>query len=138
MQSHDFKNVHMQRYIYNKSRTNPEKVKQALLKMVREGLGPDYDVEKHFTPSYNPWDQRLCLIPNADLFKSIRSGKTEIVTEQIDCITADGVQLTNGDLLPADILVHRHRSSTSSCWVARSFMWMACRSTSRTQSPTKA
>ena len=54
--------------------------------MVRKELGPDYDVETHFTPSYNPWDQRLCLVPNSDLFAAIRSGKASIVTDQIDAL----------------------------------------------------
>lgn len=100
-----FKNTQMQNFIYKRSRTAPEKMKTQLVGMVKQALGPDYDVDKHFTPSYNPWDQRLCLIPNADLFDSIKSGKTTVVTEQIDRLTAEGVQLKNGDVLPADILV---------------------------------
>ena len=100
-----FKNVQMQKMMYNRTRTKPEQVKSLLLKMVREALGPDYDVKKHFTPKYNPWDQRLCLVPDNDLFESIKSGKTEIVTEEIDRITAQGVQLKNGDVLDADILI---------------------------------
>ncbi len=100
-----FKNVQLQKYVYNRTRTQPERVKKLLLKRVADALGPDFDVEKHFTPSYNPWDQRLCLIPNADLFKSIRSGKTKVVTETIDQITEDGILLNNGDLLRADIIV---------------------------------
>lgn len=95
----------MQDVIYKRTRTQPEKVKRHLIGLVRKALGPDYDVKKHFTPSYNPWDQRLCLIPNDDLFTSINSGKTEVVTEQIDRITAEGVKLHNGDTLAADILV---------------------------------
>ncbi len=100
-----FKNTQMQNFIYKRSRTAPEKMKTQLVGMVKQALGPDYDVDKHFTPSYNPWDQRLCLIPNADLFDSIKSGKTTVVTEQIDRLTAEGVQLKNGEVLPADILV---------------------------------
>lgn len=100
-----FKNTQMQNFIYKRSRTAPEKMKTQLVGMVKQALGPDYDVDKHFTPSYNPWDQRLCLIPNADLFESINSGKTTVVTEQIERLTAEGVQLKNGDVLPADILV---------------------------------
>jgi monooxygenase len=100
-----FKNTRMQQFIYNKTRTQPEKVKKQLVGLVKQALGPDYDVDKHFTPKYNPWDQRLCLIPNSDLFKSIRSGKTKVVTEQIDCITSSGVQLKTGEVLSADILV---------------------------------
>ncbi len=100
-----FKNTQMQAFVYKQTRTAPEKVKKRLIEMVRKALGPDYDVDKHFTPRYNPWDQRLCLIPNADLFDSIRGGKTKIVTEIIDCITQDGVKLKNGEVLAADILV---------------------------------
>jgi cation diffusion facilitator CzcD-associated flavoprotein CzcO len=72
---------------------------------VREQLGPDYDVQKHFTPRYNPWDQRLCLVPDADLFVAIRSGKAAVVTDEIDTFTETGIQLKSGDLLPADIVV---------------------------------
>ena len=100
-----FKNVKMQNYVYRQTRTSPDKVKSKLLNMVRQALGPEYDVEKHFTPRYNPWDQRLCLIPNADLFKSIRSGKTQVVTEQIEQIVPEGVKLQTGEVLEADILV---------------------------------
>ena len=100
-----FKNTRLQGWVYNRTRTQPDKIKAQLLKGVRDALGPDYDVEKHFTPSYNPWDQRLCLIPNADLFKSIRSGKTVVVTEQIDCVTEHGLKLANGEEIEADILV---------------------------------
>jgi len=67
-----WKNIRFQRFVYGRTRTAPEKVKKKLLKLVRKELGVDYDVEKHFTPSYNPWDQRLCLVPNGDFFESIR------------------------------------------------------------------
>jgi monooxygenase len=100
-----FKNTRMQDFIYKRTRTKPEQVKQQLLGMVRKSLGPDYDVDKHFTPKYNPWDQRLCLIPNDDLFETIKAGKTTVVTEEIDKIVSNGVQLKTGEILEADILV---------------------------------
>ncbi|MEC8860588.1 MAG: NAD(P)/FAD-dependent oxidoreductase [Pseudomonadota bacterium] len=100
-----FKNVRFQQWIYRQSRRKPEKLKKRILDMVRKELGPDYDVEKHFTPSYNPWDQRLCLVPNADLFQSIREGRTEVVTEHIDRFTENGILLKNGQELAADIIV---------------------------------
>lgn len=100
-----WKNINMQRLMYNRTRTNPKKVKEALLGMVREELGPDYDIDKHFTPSYNPWDQRLCLVPNADLFEAIRSEKAEVVTEQIAGFTPNGLRLASGTELDADIIV---------------------------------
>ena len=99
-----FKNVQLQRRVYQKTRTAPHKVKEFLLKRVRKHLGAAY-VEKHFTPSYNPWDQRLCLIPNGDLFHAINSGKASVVTDQIDHITKKGIQLQSGELLEADIII---------------------------------
>ncbi len=99
-----FKNVTLQGYVYNLSRKNPEKLKARLLKFVRDAL-PDYDVDTHFTPSYNPWDQRLCLIPNGDLYKAIRRGKAAVETGQIDCVTTDGLRMASGEEIKADILV---------------------------------
>ena len=75
------------------------------LREVRKHLGPDYDVEKHFTPRYDPWDQRLCLIPNADLFEAIKAGKASVVTDHIDRITKKGIRLASGEELEADIIV---------------------------------
>lgn len=100
-----FKNTRMQDWVYKQTRTNPGKVKKQLLDGVRAALGPDYDVDKHFTPSYNPWDQRLCLIPNADLFNSIKSGKADVVTGHIDTITATGLRMQDGTEVEADILI---------------------------------
>ena len=68
-------------------------------------LDEDFDVERHFTPSYNPWDERLCLVPNGDLFKSIRKGKVSVVTETIDRFTPEGILLKTGEELKADIIV---------------------------------
>ncbi len=100
-----WKNVALQQLLYRSTRTHPDKVKQKLLDMVRKELGPDYDVETHFTPSYNPWDQRLCLVPNSDLFAAIRSGKASIVTDHIAHFTERGIRLRSGTELPADIIV---------------------------------
>ena len=100
-----FKNTQLQRFMYERTRTKPDKVRDFLLGEVRKHLGDDYDVEKHFTPSYNPWDQRLCLIPNADLFESLKSGKASVVTDQIDHFTKKGIRLQSGDELEADIII---------------------------------
>ena len=100
-----WKNVALSQFVYRRSRKQPEKLKQQLLGMVRKELGDDYDVEKHFTPRYNPWDQRLCLVPNADLFKSIRAGKTVMVTDQIKGFNAQGIELLSGEQVQADIIV---------------------------------
>lgn len=100
-----FKNTKMQDYMYKKTRTQPEKVKARLLGWVRDALGPDYDVDTHFTPSYNPWDQRLCLIPNGDLYQAINRGKASVVTGTIERITERGVRMQNGEEIEADVLV---------------------------------
>jgi monooxygenase len=99
------KNVSLGMLFFNMARKNPEKTKERLLGMVREQLGPDYDVDTHFTPRYNPWDQRLCLVPDADLFKSIKEGSSSVVTDQIETFTEDGIRLKSGKTLKADIIV---------------------------------
>ncbi len=100
-----FKNTTMQQIVYKRTRVKPLEIKELLLSGVRAELGPDYDVAKHFTPSYNPWDQRLCLVPDSDLFKAIRSGKAEIVTDTIKKFTPTGIELDSGQTLEADIVV---------------------------------
>lgn len=100
-----WKNIRWQLAVYRRTRTSPDKVKKLLLKRVRKELGPDYDVETHFTPRYDPWDQRLCLVPNSDLFHAIRSGKASVVTDHIDTFTEKGVLLKSGRELEADIIV---------------------------------
>ena len=100
-----WKNVLMGMYFYNLSQRKPERVKQEILRLVSEQLGADFDVDKHFTPRYNPWDQRLCLAPDADFFDAIRSGKASVVTDEIETFTERGIQLTSGDELQADIIV---------------------------------
>ena len=100
-----FKNIKRTGLIYKKTRTEPDEIKKLLLGGVRQALGPDYDVEKHFTPSYNPWDQRLCLIPDGDLFRSIRAGKADVVTDTIDTFTETGIRTTSGEHLDADIII---------------------------------
>ena len=88
-----------------RSFTEPEVVKQELLGAVRAELGPDYDVETHFTPSYRPWRQRIAFVPDADLFKGIASGKASVVTDEIERFTETGIQLKSGKALEADIVV---------------------------------
>jgi cation diffusion facilitator CzcD-associated flavoprotein CzcO len=99
------KNTALQQYVYRQTRVRPAKVKAKLLKMVRDALGPDYDVDRHFTPRYDPWDQRLCLIPNGDLFEAINSGKVDVVTDEIDTFTERGILLKSGVELEADVIV---------------------------------
>jgi cation diffusion facilitator CzcD-associated flavoprotein CzcO len=83
----------------------PEAVKQELIAAVRDLLGPDYDVETHFTPTYRPWRQRLAFVPDGDLFQGIRSGKASVVTDEIERFTETGILLRSGTLLEADIIV---------------------------------
>ena len=100
-----FKNTWRQQLVYNKTRTDPNKVKQLLLGGIQLELGADFDIAKHFTPNYNPWDQRLCLVPNGDFFKSMREGKASVVTDHIASFTETGIQLASGEHLDADIIV---------------------------------
>ena len=100
-----WKNVLFGMFFYRMARRKPEKTKERLLGMVREHLGPDYDVATHFTPRYNPWDQRLCLVPDADLFDAINAGTATVVTDTIDRFVPEGLLLSSGKMLPADIVV---------------------------------
>ncbi len=83
----------------------PEAVKKELLAQVRTLLGPDYDIDKHFTPSYLPWRQRIAFVPDGDLFHGIASGKASVVTDHIDRFTENGILLQSGEELEADIIV---------------------------------
>jgi cation diffusion facilitator CzcD-associated flavoprotein CzcO len=100
-----WKNVLMQMFFYNMARKRPDKVKDRLIEMVKEQLPEGYDVGRHFTPRYNPWDQRLCLVPDNDFFLSIKAGKSSVVTDTIECFTEDGIRLASGETLQADIIV---------------------------------
>ncbi|RDC60603.1 Pentalenolactone D synthase [Alteripontixanthobacter maritimus] len=99
-----WKNVAMQDFSFKMARNKPQKVKDALTKRITKSLGKNYD-EKAFTPPYDPWDQRLCLVPDDDLFEAMNAGKASIVTDQIDRFTPTGVQLRSGKELKADIVV---------------------------------
>ncbi|MGI8937539.1 MAG: flavin-containing monooxygenase [Iamia sp.] len=100
-----WKNVRLQQWLYRKTRSDPGKVRDKLLGLVRKELGEGYDVDRHFTPTYSPWDQRLCLVPNSDLFEAIRSGRADVVTEHIETFTETGIALASGEELEADIIV---------------------------------
>ncbi len=100
-----WRNVLLTMFFFNLARKKPEKFKADIMKGVRAQLGPDYDVATHFTPRYNPWDQRLCLVPDSDLFKSLRKGTASIVTDTIESFTPDGLRLTSGKELAADVVV---------------------------------
>ncbi|SRR6266498_189647 len=99
-----WKNVLLQMFFYNLARSRPDLFKWMLARGVRNHLGEQYDL-KHFTPKYNPWDQRLCLVPDSDLFNAIRDGRAAVITDQIDNFTETGLQLKSGEHLDADIVV---------------------------------
>lgn len=88
-----------------RSMEEPEVVREELIEAAREALPEGFDVEKHFAPSYNPWKERLCLLPDGDMFAAIKSGKASVATDQIERFTETGIQLKSGDFLEADIIV---------------------------------
>ncbi|MFO1328505.1 MAG: alpha/beta hydrolase fold domain-containing protein [Rubrivivax sp.] len=99
------KNVALQLYFYRLARRYPDKAKARLVEMVRAQLPPGYDVERHFSPRYKPWDQRVCLVPDGDLFQAIRDGRASVVTDTIESFTEQGIRLASGQQLAADIVV---------------------------------
>lgn len=99
-----FKNVKLQNLFFKRARTRPDKVAAFLTKRLKSLLGDKYD-EKAFTPPYNPWEQRLCLVPDADLFEAIKAGKASVVTDRIERFDATGIQLQSGKHLDADVIV---------------------------------
>ena len=99
------KNVLLGTAFYQFCRRYPAAASKRLRAEVAKLLPPDYPVERHFAPRYNPWDQRMCLVPDADLFKAISSGKVAVETDTIDAFTETGIRLASGEVLPADIVV---------------------------------
>ncbi len=100
-----WRNVLWGMYFFRLCRRDPARAKNLILGGVRLALGPDYDVATHFTPRYNPWTQRLCLVPDGDLFNSIKDGRASVVTSEIDTFTKNGIKLKDGSELAADIIV---------------------------------
>jgi monooxygenase len=100
-----WKNVLQQSALYGACKKWPQRMRKILLGYVGRQLPEGYDVEKHFGPHYNPWDQRLCLVPSGDLFRAIRRGQAEMVTDTIERFTATGIRLNSGQELPADIII---------------------------------
>ena len=99
-----FKNIRMQDWVFKMARNKPDKLKAALTKAAMDHLGDKYDAAT-FTPPYNPWEQRLCLIPDADLFEAMKADKATIVTDHIERFDATGIVLKSGKHLDADIIV---------------------------------
>ena len=100
-----WKNILFQSWTFFLARKYPDATKNRILDMVKNELGEDYDVEKHFTPTYRPWDQRICLVPDSDLFESIKNRKASVVTDTIKEFKSDGISLNSGANVKADIIV---------------------------------
>ncbi len=99
-----WKNILRQAFFYGLSKKYPSAMKRLIAKGIRHEIGNE-ELENHFTPKYNPWDQRLCVVPDSDLFEAMRAGKASVVTGSIETFTETGVRLDNGDVLDADIIV---------------------------------
>lgn len=99
------KNIAYTMFTYWLARNNPAKMTSLLRTDVEAALPADYDFDTHFSPQYNPWDQRLCLVPDGDLFAAISNGSASMVTDQIERFTANGIALASGDQLHADIII---------------------------------
>jgi cation diffusion facilitator CzcD-associated flavoprotein CzcO len=100
-----WKNVLLGLLFYQFCQRSPERAKRMILRGVRRALGPGHDVERHFSAAYDPWDQRLCLVPDGDLFEAIRAGRASVVTDRIERFTETGIRLRSGQELPADLIV---------------------------------
>ena len=100
-----WKNVLLTQFSFELSRRAPEVVKKGIRKGVVAALPVGYDVDTDFSPRYDPRDQRLCLVPDGDLFEAISSGRADVVTDTIETFTPTGIRLTSGAELEADIVV---------------------------------
>lgn len=100
-----WKNVKLAGSIYRRAKKNPDKARRNIRKQAIKALGPDYPVDVHFNPPYDPWDQRLCVVPDGDMFKAIKRGDASIVTGKIDRFVETGILMQDGTLVDADILV---------------------------------
>ncbi|WP_409432178.1 flavin-containing monooxygenase [Litorimonas sp. RW-G-Af-16] len=99
------KNIKISRMMYDRAQKDPQKARDWFRKKTLKALGKDYPVDTHFNPSYNPWDQRVCMIPDADLFEAIKDGRASVVTDHIERFTDAGISLVSGTKLDADIIV---------------------------------
>lgn len=100
-----WKNILIGMLFYQMSKRRPERVRRFLKRQLRKQLGPDFDIDRHFTPPYNPWDQRLCVVPDGDLLRALRQKRAAIVTGHIQTFTPTGIRLKSGRHLAADIIV---------------------------------
>ena len=100
-----WKNVALQTVVYQLSRRRPNAVKRMIRRGLERALPAGYDIDTHFTPTYDPWDQRMCLVPDGDLFAAIADGSAEVVTDRIETFTETGLKLESGAELEADLIV---------------------------------
>lgn len=100
-----WKNILTQIALYQFSRRRPERMKAFLRKFLERQLPDGFDIDRHFTPRYDPWDQRLCLVPDGDLFRALRKGTASVVTDTIETFTENGIRVSSGEELPADVIV---------------------------------
>ena len=100
-----WKNILWQSYTFYLARKFPERIKQGILDLLKDELGPDFDIKKHFTPFYKPWDQRMCLVPDSDLFSAIKKKQASVVTDKIKEFESDGILLESGKKITTDIIV---------------------------------
>lgn len=99
------RNVALMTLTYQLSRRFPEAAKRVIRRGVMRQLPADFDIDTHFKPLYNPWDQRLCVCPDGDLFEALRSGRASVITDEIEAFTPGGLRLRDGTELPADVIV---------------------------------
>ena len=99
------KNIWIAKVMYQRARKNPEKTREWFRKKILKSLGKDYPVDKHFSPKYDPWDQRVCMIPDEDMFIAIREGRASVETDHIERFTQEGILLKSGEELKADVIV---------------------------------
>ena len=100
-----WRNILRQQYYFRLCKKYPKGVKNVIIREVKKKLGNDFDVKTHFTPKYNPWDQRMCLVPDGDLFEQINQGKASVVTDHIKNFTENGILLKSGKELKADVII---------------------------------
>jgi monooxygenase len=100
-----WKNILLQMYLYRISRRKPAAVRKQIIKLAQAEIGPEHNAAEYFNPRYEPWDQRMCLIPDGDLFGAMRAGKASIVNGEIETFTEAGLRLTSGQEIDADIIV---------------------------------
>ncbi len=100
-----WKNILWQSYTFFLAKKFPKKIKEGILELLKDELGPEYNIQKHFTPSYKPWDQRMCLVPDSDLFKAINKNKASVVTDKVKQFESDGILLESGEKITADIII---------------------------------